>query len=311
MIKLLSAILSVLMLLCVSGCTTQSTVFNNQDGVSITDCLGNTCVLDSSSKIVVCYGSFAECLQLSGLEPVGVTSDATDDHNLTFPKSTAIVGSVKSVNLETIIQLEPDYIILSADLSAHLKLESSLKSLKLNYGYFRIDSFDDYDNLMAKLCEVSGRDDLYRKNVVNVKENISAIKASFPKNSSKSALLIRAFSTGIKAKGDDNLAGQILNEMGIHNIVDENPSFLQSISLEEILIQNPDYIFVLTMGDEQEALRYLEQELQNNRFWQSLNAVKQGNYIILPKNLFHYKPNNRWDDSYEYLAKIIFPEISR
>ena len=44
---------------------------------------------------------------------------------------------------------------------------------------------------------------------------------------------------------------------------------------------------------------------------QLATAVKNGNLVVLPKELFHYKPNDRWDDSYEYLAKIIYPEIFR
>ena len=34
-----------------------------------------------------------------------------------------------------------------------------------------------------------------------------------------------------------------------------------------------------------------------------------GRYVILPGELFHYKPNKRWGESYEYLADILYPEI--
>ena len=32
-------------------------------------------------------------------------------------------------------------------------------------------------------------------------------------------------------------------------------------------------------------------------------------YIVLPKDLFHYKPNNRWGESYQYLGEILYPEL--
>ena len=120
---------------------------------------------------------------------------------------------------------------------------------------------------------------------------------------------MRAFSSGIKAKKDDNLAGQILNELGITNIADANPSLLEEMSVEHIIKEDPDFIFALTMGSEAAAATYLNENVESNPVWQDLKAVKNNNYILLPKDLFHYKPNNRWDESYEYLAKIIYPEV--
>jgi iron complex transport system substrate-binding protein len=34
--------------------------------------------------------------------------------------------------------------------------------------------------------------------------------------------------------------------------------------------------------------------------------VQNGRYTVLPKDLFHYKPNERWGESYAYLYEIIF-----
>ena len=43
--------------------------------------------------------------------------------------------------------------------------------------------------------------------------------------------------------------------------------------------------------------------------WNGLSAMRTERYYVLPKDLFHNKPNNRWDESYEYLAKILWPEV--
>ena len=88
-----------------------------------------------------------------------------------------------------------------------------------------------------------------------------------------------------------------------------NITFNEDLSIEEIVKSDPDYIFVTTMGDEENAKAYLENNALNHPAWSGLTAVKDNNYYILPKDLFHYKPNNRWSESYEYLAKIIWPEI--
>ena len=125
----------------------------------------------------------------------------------------------------------------------------------------------------------------------------------------RTVLLMRAYSSGIKAKSDDNLAGLILKEYGLRNIADEHPSLLEDMSLEHLVATDLDLIFVMTMGNEEAAMSYLASEIENNPAFSGLAAVKSGNYHILPKDLFHYKPNERWDESYEYLAKILFPHV--
>ena len=73
---------------------------------------------------------------------------------------------------------------------------------------------------------------------------------------------------------------------------------------EEILIQDPHYIFISTMGDEQSARNNMNSILKKEE-WQTLSAVKNGNVYFLPKELFQFKPNARWAEAYEYLAEIL------
>ena len=55
------------------------------------------------------------------------------------------------------------------------------------------------------------------------------------------------------------------------------------------------------------AVDYMDNEFKTNPIWNNLSAIKEDKYFILPKELFHYKPNAKWGDAYEYLAKILYP----
>ena len=81
-------------------------------------------------------------------------------------------------------------------------------------------------------------------------------------------------------------------------------NLLDGLSFEEILIQDPDHIFITTMGDTDAAISYIQSLLKQPQ-WQSLHAVKNGNVHILPKDLFQYKPNAKWAEAYQYLINII------
>ncbi len=272
------------------------------------DALGNAVELTKESRVVCCYGSFAECWLLAGGSLVGATQDAIDERGLELSDAT-IVGTVKEVNTESVVALEPDLVILSADLAVHLSLKESFDQMGIATAYFRVDTFQDYSALMELFCAATQNPEAFETHVTAVQKRIDAILEKIPAKTDQTALLMRAYSTGIKAKGEDHLAGQILKEFGIFNIADAHPSLLEELSPEEVIRQDPDLILISTMGSEKSAKAYLAENLEQNPAWQGLKAVQKERYVVLPKDLFHYKPNNRWDESYEYLAKLIFPEI--
>lgn len=274
---------------------------------TFTDDLGRRVRLTAEDRVAACHASFADCWLLAGGSLVGVTSDAVEEHGIDADGA-KIIGSAKTVNTEALLSSGATAVLLSADLTAHLELESTLTALGLECIYFKVDTFDDYASVMERLCCVTKREDLYVKSVTEVKERIDDVLTKLP-DDDRTVLLMRVYSSGIKAKGQDNLAGLILHEYGLTNIADSHPSLLEDMSLEHIVATDPDIIFVLTMGNEEAALQYLDAEIESNPAFGGLTAVANQNYYVLPKELFHYKPNERWNESYEYLAKILYPKV--
>lgn len=275
---------------------------------TITDFFGNEAFLPQNPKVISAYGSFAECWLLAGGELVGITEDAISERNLAFSKDVEIIGTVKEINLEKIVSLSPDYVILSADIANQFALKKNLENMNIPYGYFSVNNFNDYKRMMRIFCNVTERDDLFYENVTAVEKKIDGILKKIPSDSSKTYLLMRAYSHGIKVKSD-NIADAMLKELGAVSITEKNPSVLDVLSVEEVIANEPDYIFISTMGDELAGVAYFENNVINNPAWGGVTAIKNGNYRILPKSLFHYKPNNKWDESYEYLARILYPDI--
>lgn len=282
---------------------------DNSDDTTLVDDRGNGVHINEKTKIAALHASFADCWLLSGGSLVGVTEDAISDHNIKVSDNVFVIGTAKTVDKEKLIASGAEVAFLSLDLTAHLEIEDDLSELGIKCAFFRIDSFSDYESVMRRFCSVTGREDLYKINVIDVASRIESIKAKIPENEARTVLLMRAYSSGIKAKKEDNIAGLILKEFGLCNIADVNASMLEDMSLEYIIKADPDFIFVLTMGSEAAAREYLSSSYESNAAWRELTAVKNGNYHILPKELYHYKPCERWDESYEYLAKIIYKEI--
>lgn len=309
--RLIFSFLILSLILCGCGAqepkTSLAAVSSGAQELALTDSDGVKLSVPGNPRVVCLYGSFAEAWRLAGGTLAGVTEDALEERALEVGDA-VVVGTVKEPNTEEIIALDPDLVLLSSDIVPQREVQDVLENAGLACAYFRVDTFDDYDSMMREFCGVTGRDDLYEENVTRVRAQIEAVQEAFARRDfSPTVLLIRAFSSGIKAKTDDELAGAILKDLGAHNIADDHPSMLEDLSLEEVIAADPEYIFVTTMGSEEKALAYLDSLIDGNPAWQELSAVKEGRYVVLPKELFHYKPNNRWGESYEYLARCFDP----
>lgn len=156
--------------------------------------------------------------------------------------------------------------------------------------------------------ELTGREDCYEQYGTEIAKEIEVQKAR-QDGSKPSVLFVRAFSTGAKAKGSDNMTGIMLKDLGCENIADSEDTLLDDLSMEVIIERDPDYIFVTTMGaSEEAALESVKTLMQDNPAWSSLKAVQNDHYYVLPKNMFHNKPNQRWGESYKILADYLYPD---
>jgi iron complex transport system substrate-binding protein len=283
---------------------------DNKYYYSFTDALKNTVHLKGKpQRVVSLVGSYAETWILAGGDLIGVTNDVINERKMDLPDGIKIVGTIKDPNAEEIIALSPDFVLLSADIESHVKISETLGKSNIPFAFFKVEHFEDYLNMLKICTDITDNKELYEKNGLAVKKQIDAVLAKIDKKNNPDILFIRAFSSGAKAKNDDNMACRILNDLGTVNIASKHKSLLEDLSIEEIIQADPDYIFVVTMGDSKEALEALKVGIEKNPAWSNLSAVKNNRYIVLPKELYHYKPNARWGDSYEYAAKILYPDI--
>jgi len=320
-LKLKKKIMALLLLLIftVTGCS-NGNINKNVDAdnknheiyYTFTDSRGNTVVLEKRpERIVSLVGSYAETWILAGGEVTGVTDDVIQEARLEVSEEISIVGTVKEPNIEEILSLSPDFILLSPDIENHLKIAEILKDTNIAHAYFKVEYFEDYLNMLDICTDITGNKDLYEEHGLKVKNDIEGILFEIENNGSDKpeVLFVRAFSSGAKAKKDDNLTCRILEDLGTVNIASKHPSLLEELSIEKIIEEDPDFIFVTTMGKTEKAVEALKNGIEKNPAWSNLSAVKNDRYIILPKELFHYKPNAKWGESYKYLAEIIYPEI--
>lgn len=270
------------------------------------DDLGHAFTVSEPSQVAVCSGSLAEIWVLAGGQLCAVTEDGFEQHGLQL-EDVPSLGSLKEPSLEALLAVEPDFVVLSANIDGHQAISQTLDELNIPNALLNVETFEDYLRVLGLFADITGREDLYRQNGLDLQSRIDEILSGVPEGAAPEVLLIRAYSSGAKAKGSDNMTGAMLKDLGCVNLADENPSVLEELSLEFILEEDPDFIFVTTMGSSDEAaLEAFASSFSSNPAWASLRAVKDGRFIVLPKDLFHLKPNARWPESYEMLAELLY-----
>ena len=293
---------------------TESGQAQQAGAVTFTDDTGAEVTVENPQRVVACMGSFASTWELAGGTLVGASDDVftLSDYELTS-ENVQKVGDFSSLNLESIIALAPDFVIMTSGSggrggdSNQADLKAALAASNIPVACFQVTTFADYERMMRTCCDITGRDDLYEQNAQAVSDRIAAITAKVPAGEAPSALVLTTYSGGTRVQASSTMTGAMLADLGVKNLADENPSLLKDFSLESIIEMNPDFIFVVPMGnDDAAAMKALEDQTAGNPAWATLNAVQNGRYVTLDPHLFQYKPNERWDQSYQALFDALY-----
>jgi iron complex transport system substrate-binding protein len=309
------AIVLIVSLLFLAACRPSLQAVSEEDAVTFTDDLGQTLTLaQKPSRVAALLGSFAQVWQLAGGEVIATADDAWDDLGLVLPENTANLGNTKRLNLELLLTAQPDFILASTNTRQNMEWQEILESMQVPVAYFDIDDFEDYLRLLDVCTEITGRKDLYETYGVRVQEQIDAVIAQsqerVAQKGAPKVLCMVASASAVYAKNSEgNVLGAMLKTLGCVNIADSEKLLLENLSLEHILVSNPDYIFFVQRGDDTEGMKaYVKELLMENPAWSQLTAVKNDRVYFMEKNLFNLKPNHRWGEAYEIMEEILRDE---
>ena len=255
--------------------------------------------ITAESRVVAISRPVGELWLLSGGQLVGVTDDALDLEGL--PKDAPSVGDATQPNLDKVLSLEPDLVLLAEGEPSHSELEAGLMGADVPALPVDIDSFDEYATVMQALTGATGRADLYEKNVTDVQVRIDEVVAHnmLPDRGTYLAMVVSPAEAS--ALDSDNIACNILNDLGMTNLTADGSS--GEVTFDTIAQTNPDWIFVIYKGDN--AQPTFESQFVSHPMWSQVEAVKQGHVLALPNNLFEFPPNTRWAEAYGYLSQVL------
>ncbi len=302
--KKIVSIFLICTLFIMSSCASVSIEGDSNDTVTIEDSTGN--IVDvklKPEKVVTVGSSVTDAWLLSGGKVTGTSSDSFDRELAV--EDAEDIGRYNDPSLEQIIKINPDMVVMSSNISAQAGMKQTLEQAAITVLYEDINSFDEYLNTLDDFTTINDTPELYELNGTDVKKQIDEAISETDAMDDKTGLILRTSSVILKTLDSDNFAVKVMEDMGINNIANSNKSILEDMSIEAIMKEDPDYIFLVIMGsDENASMEKINTYIAENPAWNTLSAVENDRFIILPKDLFHYKPNNRWGEAYEYIYDI-------
>ena len=288
-----------------------STQVATENAYTFTDDLGRTVTVDNPQRIAALLGSFAQIWMLAGGEICATADDAWDDLQLDLSEDAVNLGNTKNLNLELLLTSEPDFILASTNTRQNLEWQETLDNIQIPTAYFNVSDFDDYLRLLNICTDITGRKDLYQSNGLNVEKQIKEVMETrnqwLEKKNAPKILSLVASASNVFAKNSlNNVLGEMLYNLGCINIADSDGSLLENLSIEHILQENPDYIFIVPRGDDAEGTKArVEQLFAENPAWSQIDAIQNDRVYFMEKNLYNLKPNHRWGEAYAKLEEIL------
>lgn len=283
--------------------------------ISFTDDLGREVLVNEPQRVAALLGSYADIWYLAGGEICASADDAWEDFELPLDEDVINLGMTKELSLEKLFEADPDFVIASSNTKGNVEWMEILEDVGIPTAYFEVSDFDDYLRVLKICTEITGREDLYEENGLEIQKQIQDIIAQSKdwievSGKAPTVLSLRASASFIRAKNSqNNVLGEMLKSLGCINIADNDEYLLENLSVEHIIEQDPDYIFIVQQGDDEDgAKENVENFISDNPAWSELTAVKEDRVYFMEKSLYGLKPNDRWGEAYSKLEGILNDE---
>lgn len=275
---------------------------------SITDDNGRTVLFDKKpERIVVTSASFLEPLYAVGGSVVGRPESKTK-----VPpeaKDVPRIGRVYQIDAEKIIALKPDLVILNKGMNE--KLVDTLNANYVKTLVLDMKSYEDVKREIGIFAALTGEKEKGEALVQKMDADINAVRTSIPQEKKRVAI-IHSTGQGLSVQLDGSIAGSIAVMLGWENTaagmpaLDKNPD-AAPYSMETLVAQNPDIIFVTSMGEEAEIRASMEAMFAESPAWQSVGAIRDGRVYYLPQEMFLFSPGIDYPKAVQYMARLVYP----
>lgn len=301
-----------------AGCASDRSVFSKNDSavdssaaaqetIALCDDLGRQVSLSRPQRVAILIGSFADMYNSAGGgDQIVAVADDVDSFDLDL-NDPVLLGGVKAISQESLLQAKPDLVIASARNESQKNMLELLEDAGIPVVYYDVSSFEDYLRVFRQMTQLTGDTQAWQQYGPDLQARMKQIRSSVETGQPLRVLALRETGKGIKALGSENsVLGEMLSDLNLENIA--GVKGLDTLSKEYIHEQNPDWIFYVAQGKDLETAQKMGEALFEQDAWRDLDAVKNGQARVLDQRLYNLKPNARWAQALDALKTTVYDE---
>lgn len=274
--------------------------FRQPDGVTVT-------LKKKPGRTVICLGSLVQAWYAAGGTAVGIPRIRSTETLPEAARGLPRIGSALVPNPEKVMAQRPDLVLFPLRNERCRTLAEQLRRSGIESVGVEYDNYTDFAGLLDFFCRLNGgsiRENPEAARVTGEVDGICREAAKFPP---PSVAIVFAGTAGFKLEGGESNTGTMAKMLGAKNIAAGEPGKRVSFSYERLLMEDPDVICVVTMGDEAMLREKFRREIMSQEAWKELRAAKSGRVHFLPADLFLYLPGTRFPEAFRHLAKLLHP----
>ena len=301
------AIFALIAAVILSGCGGADSA-DGENFAVIEDDIGRSVEIKSKpERIAVTSASFLEPLHKLGANIVGRPDSKNNMPD--WAKDIPSLGAVYQIDVERLIACQPDLVIVNKGMNE--KLIDVLTENNIPALVVEMKTFNNVTHALEIFGTVTGKEDLAKQLASQMYIDIQDIMAYLPPTIRRVAIL-HSTAQGLSVQLEGSIAGCIVELLGWENVaagmtpLENNPD-AAPYSFETLAEQNPEIIFITSMGDLDEIKKNMDATIADNPAWQTIDAVKNNRVYYLPQNLFLLSPGLDYPKAVRAVVRLIYP----
>ena len=309
--KVLTIVLSIMLLIAFTGCQQQAAATPDQAGqpaagtkLEITDLKGRQITLDKvPERIVSLSPANTEILFAvgAGSKVVGVTSFCDYPAEVSNVEK---IGTFEGPNLELIQKAKPDVVLAGGYIQEDLI--ASLEQLNIPVISTEATDFNSIFDSIALIGKVSGNEEKAAAVVKEMKDKIASIHDKVKDQTPKSVFYV-VWTDPLTTAGSGTFINDVIKAAGGVNTA-EKVEYWAKYSTEELVKDNPEYLLSSKHATNEGVTEAFYKE---SPIFKNLDSVKNNKIYLMSDDNIIARPGPRIVLAIEEMAKVLHSDIMK
>ncbi len=259
-------------------------------------------------RVIVAHLSLTGLWYSSGGTAVAVPSTSRKSVLPEAARKLPEIGLFSNPNAEQILKLNPDLVILQGKLEKHWALQKLLRQAGVDSVCIDYINYEDFLDVYTLFRKLNGdqRQAVEKAETITAEVNRICEIGKGKKQPEFACVFGSAY--GFSLESSRANTAYMLTRLGGRNILGDSTSRIRvKFSMEQLLLADPEVIFILSTGDSGKMQDKFRKDLMARPEWQILAAVKNNRVHILDTEYFLYLPGEKFPDAFRKLAGLLYP----